>query len=108
MAGTQHQDGKGADREHPVTGTAWLGRVREGASGGSLRCSRVPSESEALIRPVIRGVEPPCLGKARCPSRRTLVEATGWGEAQRSYLGRSLGLRRGRPRAVVVEERKTR
>src|SRR3954468_18353346 len=79
--------------------------ARGGASGGSLRCSAEPSESEALMR------RPNPEGELAVSSKPKSI-GRGWAYRRRrrheslcSYLVRPLGFRL---RAVVIEDERTR
>ena len=79
--------------------------AREGASGGSLRCSAEPSESEALMRrPNPRG-EPTGSGKPKSIGAGWAYRRRRRHEALCSYLVRPLGFC---SRAVVIEDERTR
>jgi hypothetical protein len=68
----------------------------------------VPNRAKAKRqRRTVTG-ELPALSEALFPSGDACVEATGWHEVSRSYLGRSLGLRGARAQAVAIKDERTR
>jgi hypothetical protein len=79
--------------------------AREGASGGSLRCSAEPSEIEALMRRPDPEGEPPGSGEPNSIGMGWAYRRRRRHEALCSYLERPLGFR---PRAVVIEDERTR
>jgi hypothetical protein len=79
--------------------------AREGASGGSLRCSAEPSESEALMRRPNPKGEPARSGKPKSIGPGWAYRRRRRHEALCSYLERPLGFR---PGAVVIEDERTR
>lgn len=68
----------------------------------------VPNRAKAKRRKAyVRGVNRPTAAKPNI-CRSACVLATGWHEVPRSYLGRPLGLRGVKARAVAIENERTR